>query len=209
MSKTVSYGVFYQAYGRATATVPDYIQTKDEAIEWLKEHWDELPLPEAADYVVGSDELDLESDIEIWEDTWWHFPKALSEEPVCVKQRDLNKKFHSLVQISTNPNGRFISYLGYGYCKEDPLFYAPYRMIRYLGFTVPLEEALERGIINYETEFGDRYEARAKVYFRENLVDIYDHINNGNRARYILSKNVSMSIPDGIYEVRGENDRFI
>lgn len=68
MSKKISYGVSYQVYGHATATVPDYIQTKEEAIEWLKEHWDTMPLPEDADYVPESDELDLESDIEIWED---------------------------------------------------------------------------------------------------------------------------------------------
>ena len=216
MSKKISYGVSYQVYGRATATVPDYIQTKDEAIEWLKERWDELPLPEA-DYVPESDELDLESDIEIWEDPFeketnvdeWRFPEALSEEPVCVKQRDLNKKFSSLIQISTSPNGRFISYLGYGYCKENPLLFSPYRMIRYFCFTVPLEEALERGIIDYETEFGDQHEARAKIYFRENLEDIYNHINDGNRAQFILLKNVSMSTPDGVYEVRGKNDKFI
>lgn len=58
MARKVRYGVAYIAYGYATTTVP----------KWLKEHWDELPLPEAADYVVGSDELDLESDIEIYED---------------------------------------------------------------------------------------------------------------------------------------------
>lgn len=217
MSKKVSYDVSYQVCGRATTTVPDYIQTKDEAIEWLKKHWNELPLPEEASCVSGPDELDLKSDIEIWEEPFeeetnvnkWHFPEALSEEPVCVKKRDLNKKFHSLVKISTNPNGRFISYLGYGYCKETPLLYAPYRMICYFGFAVPLEDALERGIIDYETEFGDHHEARAKVYFRENLEDIYHHINDGNRAQFILSENVSMSTPDGVYEVRGDNDKFI
>lgn len=67
MSKKVSYGVSYIAYGRTTATIPDYIQTREEAVEWLKKHWDELPLPEDADYISGSDALDLESDIEIWE----------------------------------------------------------------------------------------------------------------------------------------------
>lgn len=94
MSKKISYGVSYQVYGHATATVPDYIQTKEEAIEWLKEHWDTMPLPEDADYVPESDELDVESDIEIWEDPFeeetsvnkWHFPEALSEKPVCVKK---------------------------------------------------------------------------------------------------------------------------
>lgn len=68
MARKVSYGVSYQVYGRATATVPDYIQTKEEAIGWLKEHWDEVPIPEEADYVQESDELDVESDIEIYED---------------------------------------------------------------------------------------------------------------------------------------------
>ena len=37
MSKKISYGVSYQVYGRATATVPDYIQTKDEAINFVKD----------------------------------------------------------------------------------------------------------------------------------------------------------------------------
>ncbi len=68
MAKKVLYGVSYQVYGRATATVPDDIQTKEEAIEWLKEHWDDSPLPEMVNYVPDSDELDLESDIEIYED---------------------------------------------------------------------------------------------------------------------------------------------
>lgn len=70
MSKKVRYGVAYEAYGYATITVPDSVQTRDDAIKWLKEHWDWLPLPEDADYVPvpGSDELDLESDIELYED---------------------------------------------------------------------------------------------------------------------------------------------
>lgn len=33
MSKKVSYDVSYQVCGRATATVPDYLQTRDEVIE--------------------------------------------------------------------------------------------------------------------------------------------------------------------------------
>lgn len=101
MSKKISYGVSYQVYGRATATVPDYIQTKDEAIEWLKERWDELPLPEA-DYVPESDELDLESDIEIWEDPFeektnvdeWHSSEASMSTPDGVYEvRGDNDKF--------------------------------------------------------------------------------------------------------------------
>lgn len=101
MSKKISYGVSYQVYGCATATVPDYIQTKNEAIEWLKERWDELPLPEA-DYVPESDELDLESDIEIWEDPFekktnvdeWHSSEASMSTPDGVYEvRGENNKF--------------------------------------------------------------------------------------------------------------------
>lgn len=68
MAKKVIYGVAYTAYGYATTTVPDSVQTRDDAIKWLKEHWDELPLPEEADYIPESDELDLESDIELFEE---------------------------------------------------------------------------------------------------------------------------------------------
>lgn len=38
MSKKVSYDLSYQVCGRATATVPDCVQIRDEAIEWLKKH---------------------------------------------------------------------------------------------------------------------------------------------------------------------------
>lgn len=40
MSKKVRYGVAYEAYGYAITTVPDSVQTRDDAIKWLKEHWD-------------------------------------------------------------------------------------------------------------------------------------------------------------------------
>lgn len=69
MARKVSYGVAYTAYGYATTTVPDSVQTRDDAIKWLKEHWNEVPIPEEADYIGDSDELDLESDIEVFDDT--------------------------------------------------------------------------------------------------------------------------------------------
>lgn len=69
MAKKVRYGVAYTAYGYATTTIPDSVQTRDDAIKWLKEHWNEVPIPEEADYIGDSDELDLESDIEVFDDT--------------------------------------------------------------------------------------------------------------------------------------------
>ena len=60
----VSFGMYWQAYGRQVIEVPDeYIHNPED---YIKDHWDEIPLPEG-DYVMGSDELDEES-IEIEND---------------------------------------------------------------------------------------------------------------------------------------------
>ena len=59
----VSFGMYWQAYGRQVAEIPD--MQPENVPEYIKDHWDEFPLPEG-DYVMGSDELDEES-IEIEE----------------------------------------------------------------------------------------------------------------------------------------------
>lgn len=62
MSKTVEFGMFWQAYGYQSIELPDEIDEKDmDAVKaYINEHWDEIPLP-TGDYVTGSDELDTES----------------------------------------------------------------------------------------------------------------------------------------------------
>ena len=53
----VSFGTYWQAYGRQTIEIPD---DTEDIIEYLKDIWGEIPLPEG-EYVSGSDELDEES----------------------------------------------------------------------------------------------------------------------------------------------------
>ena len=55
----VSFGMYWESYGRQEYEVPDGLNT-DEIIKYLKEHWDEIPVPEG-DYIASSDELDEES----------------------------------------------------------------------------------------------------------------------------------------------------
>ena len=55
----VSFGMYWQAYGRQTAEVPDGL-TEGEIIKYLKDNWNSIDLPEG-DYIIGSDELDEES----------------------------------------------------------------------------------------------------------------------------------------------------
>ena len=54
----VSFGMYWQSYGRQEIDIPE-MQAED-VIPYIKDHWDEIPLPEG-DSVMGSDELDEES----------------------------------------------------------------------------------------------------------------------------------------------------
>ena len=58
--KTVTFGMYYEMYGHVTIEVPDDI-TEDNVEEYLRSHWDEYPLPNDANYVHCSDELDTEN----------------------------------------------------------------------------------------------------------------------------------------------------
>lgn len=57
--KRLCVGVYYQAYGHSFIDVPDELNI-DEAIQYAKDHWDGVPLPSGAEYVLGSDEIDEE-----------------------------------------------------------------------------------------------------------------------------------------------------
>ena len=58
--KQVQFGMFYQAYGHVVVNVPDDV-TEDNIVEYIQDHWDEYPLPSGAEYIPGSDELDVEA----------------------------------------------------------------------------------------------------------------------------------------------------
>jgi len=63
--KKARIGTFWQVYGSQVIELPDEITTRDEAIDWIRDNFDDIPLPEGS-YVTGSDELDEES-IEFYE----------------------------------------------------------------------------------------------------------------------------------------------
>ena len=63
----VSFGTFWEVYGTQIMNLPPEIKTKEEAVEYLRDNFEDIPLPTNGDYVLGSDELDEES-VEIYED---------------------------------------------------------------------------------------------------------------------------------------------
>lgn len=54
----VSFGTFYEKYGRQTVEIPDDV---DNVEKYIQDHFDDYPLPTGSDYVTGSAELDIES----------------------------------------------------------------------------------------------------------------------------------------------------
>ncbi len=66
--KVVSFGSYFEDYGRQEIEIPDDIDAndKDAVVEYLKSIWDDVPLPSPGGYVEGSHELDEES-LEIYD----------------------------------------------------------------------------------------------------------------------------------------------
>lgn len=63
MAKQIKFGVSLMHYGNVTMNIPDNITTREEAIAYLQEHWDDVPLPTSSSYVNDSDELDVDGTI--------------------------------------------------------------------------------------------------------------------------------------------------
>ena len=62
MGKVVSYGAFWQEYGRDSIKLPDDVDGNDKkaVLEYLESIRDDLPLP-SGEYVCDSFEIDPES----------------------------------------------------------------------------------------------------------------------------------------------------
>lgn len=62
--KKVKFGMIWRMYGEQTIEIPDDITTITQVRNYLREHWDEIPLPDDGDYEPDSDELDELEEIE-------------------------------------------------------------------------------------------------------------------------------------------------
>ena len=58
-TKTFNFGIYWQVYGNTSVEVPiDY--TTEKAMEYVREHWDDVDLPGNGEYVQDSDEPDFD-----------------------------------------------------------------------------------------------------------------------------------------------------
>lgn len=60
MAKTITVGVSFMKYGEVTVSVPDTVTNHEEAVKYVKEHWDDIPLPTTSNYVDDSASFDEE-----------------------------------------------------------------------------------------------------------------------------------------------------
>lgn len=62
MPYEVTFGMFWQCYGRQSIKLPDNINPKDTdaILKYIDSQWNNIPIP-SGEYVSCSDELDTES----------------------------------------------------------------------------------------------------------------------------------------------------
>ena len=116
MSKYVSFGMYWQCYGRQTIEIPDDIDLKDinAVIEYIESKWENIPLP-SGDYVSNSDELDKES-IETYEENLLKTKTINTEDIVGVYPLTntgsllIHKIDHTDDRVKVSLNGQFPSW---------------------------------------------------------------------------------------------------
>ena len=60
MAKTVTVGISFMKWGEVTISVPDTVTNHEEAVKYVTEHWDDIPLPTTSNYVDDSASFDEE-----------------------------------------------------------------------------------------------------------------------------------------------------
>ena len=63
----IKFGMYYEVYGYQTAQVPNNITTEEEALDWLEDNFEHIPLPDDVEYIDGSAGYD-DFTIELYED---------------------------------------------------------------------------------------------------------------------------------------------
>lgn len=60
MAKTITIGVSFMKHGNVTISVPDTVTNHEEAVKYVEEHWDDIPLPTTSIYINDSASFDEE-----------------------------------------------------------------------------------------------------------------------------------------------------
>ena len=120
----------------------------------------------------------------------------------------MNKKLkaylhNTIIGLSTEMiNGhpeRFVHFFGYGYpAKEEGREFA---FLEYTFHCGPLKDVLAEGFAEYEQKYNSGTNYITDCTEKE-LIDIYEHYDNGNKPLLLDISSLSERTPDGMYVVQ-------
>lgn len=112
-----------------------------------------------------------------------------------------------IVEIETDDNGnRQARLYAYGYCTGDGSEPA-YRFVEYTFFYVPLDEVLQKGIFEVESEYSEFIKQYITDCTEDEMLGLYKHYDAGNCPKPIIEAQLTATIPDGTYVVQYPEER--
>lgn len=103
-----------------------------------------------------------------------------------------------IVGIEKDNDKKVVHFYGFGYYTEGDEE-NPYRFLEYTFFYMPLDEVLTMGVSEAEGEFGQEYTQYLTDCTRDEMENIYEHYDNGNKPTELKKEDLNMDTPLGIY----------
>ena len=91
-----------------------------------------------------------------------------------------------------------VHFYGYGYYADDSSK-TPYRFLEYIGFIYPLKDVLYMGFVEFEGEYQDSVKQFMTDCTEEEMIDIYNHYDEGNMPTKIWIDEITPHTPCGCY----------
>lgn len=173
------------------------------------------------DYVYSDDDVyailnilreDYDSNMSCWE----NIEAAYNNAGLSLLCEGMSDSIHTedsidcedlIVAIETNEDGSRQAHLyAYGYCTGDGAEPA-YRFVEYTFFIVPLNEVLQKGIFDVESEYSEFIKQYIHDCTEEEMLELYKHYDDGNCPKPIAADQITADIPDGTYVVQRPEER--
>lgn len=108
-----------------------------------------------------------------------------------------NLEERTIFAIEKDHHQKYVHFFGYGYYADDGTA-TPFRFVEYTWCYVPLDEVLEMGFEEAEAQYGPEVKQYITDCNEEQMIDIYEHYDNGNMP-IVLDGKLTSETPCGTY----------
>lgn len=124
----------------------------------------------------------------------------MNRKPVMVSKYLCNTIVRFATEIINGRLERVVYFIGYGYPSEDECE-KKYKFLEYVHYCGLLKDVILEGFTEYEEEFnsGANYITDCS---EEELIDMYEHYDNGNIPSIIKENSITEDVKDGMYIVK-------